>query len=713
MQLVSRARSALAALAVLALTLTASIVGATVPAAAVPVGPSVTVSKTSGLVDGEKVTVRGTGFVAGDPAAVGTRPPLAGKFAGTYVAFGRFAEAWEPSAGAPSTARVTGDTRWAVLAEDVSTIGGAAAGAIELGADGSFEAELTLTKTEKLLAATGRWGIYTYGGSGAKPAAFETFTPLTFAEPGTTPDPKPTPNPDPKPTGCVADPSITSAQVSWGVKSSFVTYISGPIAQGRIERTGVELKGGRFEWSGGTGTYADGKGSVRLPGALHFLGHHDEMNMRWTNLRLVLTSSTKAELRADADVKAYLSTPAQDLKDVAIASVDLSGAMATSGRTTTITNAAVTLLASGTPVFAGFYPAGEKLDPLSSTITVAEKCDDGKVPPTPTPVATPTVTLGGDVDGSRVEQGGTITFRVTGLPASATSSAEVHSDPISLGSQRTSAKGVVTYDFDVPEGFAAGRHTFVLSVAGVAKPIKQTFTVVRAEADKTEPVDSTGTPECVARSVTGATLTWGLKSSYLAYIEGSVAQGKITTSGAQRSGSTFTWSGGTGAYNTDAARGTGSFTGSVRTVGHGDVLDVTFSNPRVVLHSSTRASLVLDTRGTTIDGDTFAYAGITFATLSLSGHGGASGDRISYSGVPATLTAAGAKAFSGFYKAGDALAPVSFTLPLGGETDCSSPTGTLPVTGSEPVGLVALSGALLLAGAALVLVRRRRGAVPA
>ncbi|NKX94177.1 hypothetical protein HF995_13010, partial [Sanguibacter hominis ATCC BAA-789] len=92
MQLVSRARSALAALAVLALTLTASIVGATVPAAAVPVGPSVTVSKTSGLVDGEKVTVRGTGFVAGDPAAVGARPPLAGKFAGTYVAFGRFAE---------------------------------------------------------------------------------------------------------------------------------------------------------------------------------------------------------------------------------------------------------------------------------------------------------------------------------------------------------------------------------------------------------------------------------------------------------------------------------------------------------------------------------------------------------------------------------------------------------------------------------------------
>ena len=398
---------------------------------------------------------------------------------------------------------------------------------------------------------------------------------------------------------------------------------------------------------------------------------------------------------------------------MAIASVDLSGALATSGRTTTITNAAVTLLASGAPVFAGFYPAGEKLDPLSATITVAEKCDDAKVPPTPKPVATPTVSLGGDVEGSRVEQGDTITFRVTGLPASAASSAEVHSDPISLGSQRTSAKGVVTYDFDVPEGFAAGRHTFVLSVAGVAKPIKQTFTVVRAEADKAEPVDSTGTPECVARSVNGATLTWGLKSSYLAYIEGSVAQGKITTTGAQRSGSTFTWSGGTGAYNTDAARGTGSFTGSVRTVGHGGVLDVTFSNPRVVLHSSTRASLVLDTRGTTIDGDTFAYAGITFATLHLSGRGGISGDRVSYSGVPATLTAAGAKAFSGFYKAGDALAPVSFTLPLGGETDCSTPTGTLPVTGSEPVGLVALSGALLLAGAALVLVRRRRGTVSA
>ncbi len=64
MQLVSRARSALAALAVLALTLTASIVGLATPAVA-GAGPQLVLSETTGLTPGQEVTVTGSGY---DPA---------------------------------------------------------------------------------------------------------------------------------------------------------------------------------------------------------------------------------------------------------------------------------------------------------------------------------------------------------------------------------------------------------------------------------------------------------------------------------------------------------------------------------------------------------------------------------------------------------------------------------------------------------------------
>src|SRR5690606_16184918 len=62
--------------------------------------PTITVSKTNDLVSGDLVTVRGAGF--GDPSVLGARPPLWGKFAGTYVVFGSFADEWKPSEGVGS-----------------------------------------------------------------------------------------------------------------------------------------------------------------------------------------------------------------------------------------------------------------------------------------------------------------------------------------------------------------------------------------------------------------------------------------------------------------------------------------------------------------------------------------------------------------------------------------------------------------------------------
>ncbi|MFY0408765.1 Ig-like domain-containing protein [Solicola sp. PLA-1-18] len=144
--------------------------------------PSVTVSKTTLLPTGEQqVTVTGRNF---DPSlATGGRPPLAGKPAGTYVVFGRFADTWKPSAGATSAARPAASQKWAVSAADMATIGGANAGAVELTATGSFSTTLTIDKAAAdAKSTTGTYGIYTYAGGGAVQPLYETATPVTFAK---------------------------------------------------------------------------------------------------------------------------------------------------------------------------------------------------------------------------------------------------------------------------------------------------------------------------------------------------------------------------------------------------------------------------------------------------------------------------------------------------------------------------------------------------
>ncbi|KAA1422409.1 hypothetical protein FE697_014775 [Mumia zhuanghuii] len=151
--------------------------------AAAPTPATVTVSRTELLATGEqRITVKGSGF---DPSlATGTRPPLAGRPAGTYVVFGKFATNWKPSASAPSSGRKIITQKWAVAAADMATIGGAEDGAAELKPDGTFTTTLTISKAAADAVALdgGNVGIYTYPGSGGSQARYETYTPVTFSD---------------------------------------------------------------------------------------------------------------------------------------------------------------------------------------------------------------------------------------------------------------------------------------------------------------------------------------------------------------------------------------------------------------------------------------------------------------------------------------------------------------------------------------------------
>ncbi len=152
--------------------------------------PRVTLSKTVVNPAGDTITVTGVQFYP--ELVLGTRPPLAGQPAGTYIAFGAFAENWKPSAGAPSSSRPTfaeGGLIWAVPAASRPIVGMDTS--VTLNPDGTFTAVIKVKKDYTGALANGRYGIYTYPGSGTTQPLYETFTPITFSESPTTPAPKP------------------------------------------------------------------------------------------------------------------------------------------------------------------------------------------------------------------------------------------------------------------------------------------------------------------------------------------------------------------------------------------------------------------------------------------------------------------------------------------------------------------------------------------
>jgi len=150
-----------------------------------PAVPTVQVSKSVANPAGDTITVTGTGFDTS--TTLGTRAPLNGQPAGTYVVFGTFKSPWQPSLGtatAPSSNRKVSTQKWAVPAASLATIDPSGSGAgIVLNPDGSFTTTLEVKRNFTGALADGNYGIYTYPGSGAVNAAFETYTPITWAAP--------------------------------------------------------------------------------------------------------------------------------------------------------------------------------------------------------------------------------------------------------------------------------------------------------------------------------------------------------------------------------------------------------------------------------------------------------------------------------------------------------------------------------------------------
>ncbi|MEU8933301.1 HtaA domain-containing protein [Streptomyces sp. NPDC048409] len=244
--------------------------------------------------------------------------------------------------------------------------------------------------------------------------------------------------------------------------------------------------------------------------------------------------------------------------------------------------------------------------------------------------------------------------------------------------------------------------------------------------------------------IADGTLTWGVKESFRTYVVGGVARGRVTASdgATQAAGNgVFTFTDATGGYDTDAGTLSAAFDGAVNFKGHETNgtygLDLTLGNIRATIHGG-KGELTADVTslGTTTKNVELADLKADSADLTPKD------DVIGLDAVAATLTEAGAKAFSGYYTAGAALDPVDLTvaltddaqLPPGGDggsttapagtaTDGTGTTsggvtgsttggtgGSLAATGSGlPAAALGTAAAVTVAaGAGVVLAMRRR-----
>jgi hypothetical protein len=554
--------------------------------------------------------------------------------------------------------------------------------------------------------------------------------------------------------------TVSDGYLDWGVKQSFRNYISGPIAHGTITTSEGATKNadGTFRFPSATGS-ADADAdtaALAFTGKVEFTGHDSGtgplLYMTIEDIRVTLTGSG-GTLVADVISKSLSSgqlTTYDDVEFATLADTDL-----TAGTdTVTGTGIGATLTEAGSPAFAGFYPAGTALDPVSFTVNTV-----------PDPVWTPAVnvskTTGIDAAGETITVTGSgfdpaanvgtrppLAGQPTGVylvfakiadpwrpsegaPSSARTvldqkwvlpaASRAVLDPAGTNTDyaELAADGTFSATLDVKsvtDGVAdcavdtCGVITY--AAGGAVNAAHEIFTPLAfTTVDPTTPT----TPVEPSGEVTSARLDWGLKQSFRNYVKGPIANGSWTLDGVTGE---FRWQTVTAAEYADGA-GQVAFSGGVRFTGHSGQLDLTISQPQVRFASGS-AELLLDVRSKSLDtGEFVELDDVVFATLGTAAPTVADGV-VTYTALPATLTEEGAAGFSGFYEAGTELDPVTVAIALDGATlppagsGGTSNTPTTPAasnnlarTGSPILALVALGALLLVSGAGILRARHR------
>jgi hypothetical protein len=210
-------------------------------------------------------------------------------------------------------------------------------------------------------------------------------------------------------------------------------------------------------------------------------------------------------------------------------------------------------------------------------------------------------------------------------------------------------------------------------------------------------------------NVAGGSLDWGFKASFRAYVSTGNGNPPIATSnGATRNtDGTFDFPATGGTYDAAAGTATVSYGGTVVFSYPLHMFEITVSNPTLVVDGDGTGSLLADVDLVANNGTTESHLDqAEVATLVTTAPTVENGD-VSFDALAATLTAAGASAFAGFYQAGTALDPVTASASdqeSTGPTDPTDPTGPTdpgPGNGSaaQTIKAAVSGGALTLTSA--------------
>ncbi|MGY3064018.1 hypothetical protein ACVWZD_008316 [Streptomyces sp. TE3672] len=217
------------------------------------------------------------------------------------------------------------------------------------------------------------------GEPGTEPSGEPSAKPGT--EPSAGPSAKPTSPASPSgpstagPTGAEAG-EIHGGTLDWGVKKSFRSYVTGPIANGKVETTaGATASGDGYRFPDATGHFDAAKQTLNAEfhGKVRFLGHEEKgaytLDLSLSGMEIQV-NGTKGRLIADVSTKDRESKKVSTYTGLTVADLKLpKGRLAAKGGVVNLSAVPATLTADGTKAFGGMYPAGEQLDAL--TVAVA------------------------------------------------------------------------------------------------------------------------------------------------------------------------------------------------------------------------------------------------------------------------------------------------------------------------------------------------------
>ncbi|MFJ8857160.1 HtaA domain-containing protein [Streptomyces sp. NPDC102451] len=173
-----------------------------------------------------------------------------------------------------------------------------------------------------------------------------------------------------------ASRTVQGGRLDWGIKSSFQSYVTGPIAQGSWSLTGgaATVGGSQFRFHSATGTYDPASGAFQagFSGGVHFVGHKKaggyELDLTISR-PTVRISGGGGTLYADMVSKERGSGRVTTSSQVPLANLGLSGINMKGGSTPIgLNNVPATLTSQGASAFAGYYTAGTPLDAVSLSV---------------------------------------------------------------------------------------------------------------------------------------------------------------------------------------------------------------------------------------------------------------------------------------------------------------------------------------------------------